>query len=414
VNSAFRPLVCIIGAGPYGVSIAAHLKSCGIEFRIFGSPMRRWLSQMPNSMLLKSEGCASSLSDPAGRHSLAEYCSNKGLEYSDYIKPVSREIFSQYAVSFQQDLVPNVEDVIVTLVSSSHDGFALRLSSGETLRAGKVIVATGMEHMAYIPEQLTRLPAQLLSHSAEHHDLSGFKGKEVAVIGGGQSALETAAILHDEGSSVNLVVRGPSLAWNRIPSKAHRSSYERLRYPRTRLGDGLQLWVYDNFPGLFHRLPQRVRLAKVKETLGPAGAWWLKDRVVGRVPIRLGQRVLGVGTRGDRVVLQVNDQKRTELICDHVITATGYKFNLQNLPFLSQALKAQLRHEDQMPLLSANFESSVPGLYFTGIGSTNSFGPVMRFLAGVDYTARILSQQIDSSRRRPVRPSSQPKKCPEY
>jgi FAD-dependent urate hydroxylase len=172
--------------------------------------------------------------------------------------------------------------------------------------------------------------------------------------------------------------------------------------------------VYDNFPGLFHRLPQRVRLAKVKETLGPAGAWWLKDRVVGRVPIRLGQSVLGVGTRGDRVVLQVNDQNGTELICDHVIAATGYKFNLQNLPFLSQPLKAQLRHEDQIPLLSANFESSVPGLYFTGIASTNSFGPVMRFLAGVDYTARILSQQIDSSRRRPVRPSSQPKKCPEY
>ena len=414
LNPASHPSVCVIGAGPYGVSIAAHLKAVGIDFRIFGSPMRRWLSQMPKSMLLKSEGCASSLSDPTGHHTLAEYCSSKGLPYSDYVEPVSRDIFAQYAVYFQQELVPNVEDAAVTTVSGLQDGFELRLSTGETLHARKVIVATGMEYMARIPEPLARLPAELRSHSADHYDLSGFKGKEVTVIGGGQSALETAAILHEEGASVNLLVRERSLAWNWIPSKVHRSRYERLRFPRTRLGDGLQLWLYDNVPGLFHRLPQRIRLDKVKDTLGPAGAWWLKDRVVGRLPIGLGQHVLQANTRGGGVALQVNDHKGTELICDHVIAATGYKFKLRDLPFLSEDLKSRLRHEEQMPLLSANFESSVEGLYFTGIGSCNSFGPVMRFLAGVGYTAGRISCQLESSQRWFVRRSSRPKKCPDF
>ena len=232
---------------------------------------------MPKQMLLKSEGCASSLPDPTGRHTLARYCSNEGLPYSEYGAPVSREVFARYALSFQHNLVPVVEDVTVTAVSKLRDGFEVRLSSGEALDAGQVIVATGMEYMAHIPEQLVPLPAELRSHSADHHDLSDFKDKHIVVIGGGQSGLETAAILREEGASVSLLVRAPSLAWNRIPSKSHRSRYERLRFPRTRLGDGLQLWVYDNFPGIFHYLPERIRFARVK-----SGAWSRRGMVAKR------------------------------------------------------------------------------------------------------------------------------------
>src|SRR6266540_4232812 len=73
--------VCIIGAGPYGVSIAAHLRSIGIDFRIFGISMHRWRAQMPIGMFLKSEGRGSSLSDPTGHHTLARYCTEEGLQY---------------------------------------------------------------------------------------------------------------------------------------------------------------------------------------------------------------------------------------------------------------------------------------------------------------------------------------------
>jgi hypothetical protein len=183
LNSVLQTRVCIIGAGPYGLSIAAHLRHVGVDFRIFGSPMRRWLTQMPKAMLLKSEGCASGLPDPEGRLVLPQFCSEQGLPFAEYGTPLSREIFARYALSFQQNLVPQVEDVLVDAVSKTDAGFEVRLSSGETLRSAQVVVATGLDQMEQIPEQLGRLPSELCSHSAAHYDLSKFKGKVVIVIG---------------------------------------------------------------------------------------------------------------------------------------------------------------------------------------------------------------------------------------
>lgn len=408
-------MVCIIGAGPYGVSIAAFLQFVGVDFRIFGSPMRRWLTQMPKAMLLKSESCASNLFDPTGHYTLAQYCSDKAIPYPEYGTPVSRELFAQYALSFQRSQVPQVEDVTITAIHKVDGGFELQLSSGETLRAEKVILATGMDHMAYIPGELARLPTDLRSHTADHSDFGEFNGKEVAVVGAGQSALETAAILCEIGASVSLLVRKSDVIWNSTPTLTHRSWFERLRAPRTRFGDGLGLWLYDNVPGLFHRLPQRLRLEKVRTALGPAGAWWLKDRVVGRLPILLGHRIRGAEARGGRVTLRVTDQsqRNRDIIVDHVIAATGYRFNIEYLPFLDQSLKQRLRHEDGSPRLSVNFESSVPGVYFTGLGSANSFGPAMRFVAGADYPARRIACHLARTQRLPIRQFAKYEKCVE-
>ena len=393
--------VAIIGAGPYGVSIAAHLRSAGIDFRIFGRPIHRWQRQMPRAMFLKSEASASSLSDPAGCFTLARYCKDKGLPYADRARPVSREIFADYALSFQRNLVPTVEEVMVTGVDSSREGFELRLANGATATATNVIVATGLEHAAYVPPALTGLSRELLSHSSEHHDLSRFEGMDVTVIGAGQSALETAALLCEEGASVRLVVRKSSLAWNTIPTTDRRSLYHRLRYPRSGLGEGLELWLCSTAPMLFRHLPSGIRLERLKTVLGPAGAWWLKDRVLGRVQVMLDHSVSKAQAKGSRSVLKVagHDGRVAAITSDHVIAATGYRFDIQSLPFLSRTLKAQLAIEHHMPVLSSAFESSVPGLYFTGLASTNSFGPAMRFLYGAHYTARRLGRHIAAEQR---------------
>jgi lysine/ornithine N-monooxygenase len=415
MNSIRKTQVCIIGAGPYGLAIAAHLRHVGVDFRIFGSPMRRWLTQMPKGMILKSEGCASGLPDPSGRDGLPRFCKDQGLPFAEYGTPLSREVFAKYAIAFQQRLVPDVEDVLVVAVRQAEAGFDVRLKTGETLRAGKVIVATGLDYMERVPEQLTALPPELWSHSARHYDLSPFKGKEVIVLGAGQSGLETAALLHEEGASVTLVVRASSIAWNRVPSLESRSLYQRLRRPRTQLGEGLQLWIYDNAPQVFHHFPQSVRLSRVKASLGPAGAWWLKDRVVGKMPILLGHELHSAEARGGRVVLHLSDQngQSKEAVGDHVIAGTGYRFNFQNLPFLDQSLKSRIRHEEQMPQLSSNFESSVPGLYFCSLASANSFGPVMRFLAGTGFTAGCIARHIAKSLRAGVPSFAQLQKCVE-
>jgi cation diffusion facilitator CzcD-associated flavoprotein CzcO len=395
-----RVTVCIVGAGPYGISIAAHLQSKGIDFRIFGISMHRWRAQMPIGMFLKSEGRGSSLTDPTGDHTLAQYCAEKGLPYGEWGEPVSRDVFVRYALSFQRNLVPNLENSMVTTVRKSRDMFELELSSGERLNAEKIVIATGLEHMAYTPPELDQLPANLRSHSADHHDLSEFKGRDVTVIGGGQSAIEAAALLLERGAFVRLLVRKPSLAWNPVPKMVRRTLYQRLRQPRTNLGDGLQLWFYCNAPHLFHHLPQRIRLDRSKNVLGPAGAWWLKERVVG-LPIFFSHSVSSSEARGGHAVLHVSDHdgRSRDLVTDHVIAATGYQFQLDRLPFLGENLRSRLRHERQLPILSSNFESSVPGLYFTGLGTSYAFGPAMRFLHGASYTARRISDHLAAGRR---------------
>lgn len=195
------PRVCVIGAGPYGLAVAAHLRYAGIETRVFGAPMRRWFEQMPLTNFLKSDGCASSLPDPSGLLTLPAFCHEQDLAYSDYGDPVSRDTFARYGIAFQRRLVPHLENVRVTGVKPAAKGFDLTLATGESLRSGAVVIATGMDYMEYKPSELLHLPRELCSHSADHVHFSQFAGKTVAVIGGGQSGLETAAVLNESGAS---------------------------------------------------------------------------------------------------------------------------------------------------------------------------------------------------------------------
>lgn len=400
--------VAVIGAGPFGVSTAAYLRSLGVEFRIFGSPMNRWRTQMPAGMFLKSEGCASNLADPVGRYTLQQFCDETALPYGG---PISLETFTRYAISFQQQLVPMVEDVSVTRLDRRSDRFELRLATGEEVRATRVVVATGLSNAEYIPPELAKLPAELLSHSSEHCDLDNFKGREVVVIGSGQSALETAALLSEARATVSLLIRRPSIAWNDGPAPEPRSLWQRVRRPASPMGNGLRNWFCASAPMLFYRLPERIRVDMVRtygqrrgtplEVLGPAGSWWLKERVVGRVPLLRGHSVRGAEAKGSKAVLHVRrpDGTPCDLTIDHVIAATGYRFKVGSLPFLAQKLISELRCVQEAPSLSPGFASSIPGLYFTGVASAYSFGPVMRFLCGTPYAARCISSDIAREQR---------------
>jgi len=364
--------------------------------------MQRWQAHMPKGMYLKSEGCASNLFDPMRAYTFRQYCAERGLPYARFGVPVSLEVFAQYGLSFQRRFVPTVENTIVTALDRSSGAFELQLADGETLRTSKVVVATGLSQAAYTPAVLAQLPEELRSHSSSHHDLTEFRGRDVTVIGGGQSALESTALLHEAGVEVRLLQRGPSIRWNAHPPLSRRSLGERLRRPMSSLGPGLGQWLYCNAPVLFRYLPPHIRIARVQKSHGPAGAWWLKDRIEGRLPIIVGHSVRGAEARGPRVILhlQGSDGKLRHLSTDHVIAATGYRFVLAALPFLSKRLLSQLGALQQTPILSSNFESSVPGLYFTGLASAYQFGPAMRFLQGAEYTARRVSQHIAGSGHR--------------
>ena len=88
--------IAVIGAGPYGLSIAAHLTAAGLSFRSFGTPMETWRQQMPRGMKLKSEGFASNLYDPTDSFRLKDYCAEQGLDYADIGLPVPVDVFCRY------------------------------------------------------------------------------------------------------------------------------------------------------------------------------------------------------------------------------------------------------------------------------------------------------------------------------
>jgi pyruvate/2-oxoglutarate dehydrogenase complex dihydrolipoamide dehydrogenase (E3) component len=118
----------------------------------------------------------------------------------------------------------------------------------------------------------------------------------------------------------------------------------------------------------------------------------MRERVEGKMTVRTGMTLQGAEMRDGRVLLAVSGKEGVvkQIEFDHVIAATGYQVDLRRLPFLGEHLRRQIRAVEQMPVLSSHFESSVPGLYFVGISSALTFGPMMRFAYGAAYTARRL------------------------
>lgn len=394
--------VAIVGAGPYGLSLAAHLAAYGVDHRIFGRPLDTWLRHMPAGMTLKSDGFASSLSDPQGTGTLAAYCAAHGIPYHDTEVPVRLELFTAYALDFQQRYVPRLEERQVVGVDRGDNGFAVTLDDGETLRADQVVVATGITHFGQVPAELSHLPPALVSHSYAHHDLSAFAGRDVTVIGGGSSAVDLATLLAEAGARTSLIVRRERLRFSSPPSPGGRSRWQRLRHPSSGLGPGLRSWLCENVPFLFRFLPGPARLTIVQRHLGPQSRWDMKPRLEAAVDIALGETIEQAGEADGRVrlALRTADGTRREVLTDHVIAATGYFPDIDRLDFINPKLRGSIRTHARMPVLSGSFESSVDGLYFIGPPAVNSFGPLMRFMVGAEYVAPLLARRLAGRARR--------------
>ncbi len=388
--------VAIVGAGPYALSLAAHLTSRGVDHQIFGQPMAGWSDHMPEGMKLKSEGFASNLSDPSGEHSLERYCEERAIEYGDIGVPVDLDTFVGYGRWFQEGAVPEVRRNRVDLARADADGYQLTLDSGDTLRARRVVVASGLEGYARLPQPIGELPQELVSHTYDLQDPARLRNRRIVVIGAGQSALETATLLHEQGASVTLAARSPGLVWNGDPVLGPRRLGTRVRYPRSGLGDGKAVFFYARAPHLFRRAVPRAKRAELAySVLGPAGAWWLRSRFEGHVEALTGRRIVAADAVDGEVQLRLEGNGGTEeMTADHIVAATGYRPDLGHLKFLDPAIRDEIASYAGAPTLSDSFESSVPGLHFIGFAALVSFGPVMRFVYGADFTARHLSRSL--------------------
>jgi thioredoxin reductase len=377
--------ILIIGAGPYGLSLSAHLHGRRIDHRIVGRTVDSWRAHMPKGMNLKSEPYGSYFSAPSAGHDLSAYCRSHGLHYQERLGPLPLERFLGYADWFAEQLVPDISDVTVTEIAATSNGFRVAFEDADPVIAQRVVVATGVRPFARIPAELQGLPADMLSHTSDHSDLEKFRGRRVAVIGAGQSAIETAALLHEAGADPQLVVRGAAVHFI-DPNPESISTLGRLKRPVTKLCEGWHC-AFWNTPFAFRRLPEDMRIAKARSVLGPNGSWWLKDRVDGVVDTLVDHRVKGAVAAGSGVQLLLDGPKRSTIDVDHVIAGTGYRVEMARLPILAADIKSRLRTTDGYPVLNRSCESSIPGLYFVGAPAAGSLGPSMRFIAGTHNVA---------------------------
>ena len=407
----------IIGAGPYGLSIAAHLKAAGIPYQLYGTPLESWRRFMPVGMVLKSERFASNLWDPDRRFTLERYSAERKMPYQPSGVPLSLEDFLNYAEWFRERAVGEPIDKKITNIRRTRSGFALDFAGDGTpsLEAQRVILATG--HMAFrvIPEEFSSLGEPFCFHSSALRDLAGFAQRDVTVIGAGQSALESAALLLEAGARVRLIVRESKVAWN-APRNGHNAFTQKIRNPESGLGFGWESMAISEMPQWFRRmLPVDLRHRYVAKTWGPTGAWWLRPRVEGRMEVLLNHKVRVAKLDEGRVRLEIqspvvsetnglnnnglkNDASKNDGLktvwTDHVIAATGYKVDLDRIDCLAPELRQSIAREGAAPVLDSQFETSVPGLFIAGIASAPTFGPVMRFMFGAKHVAPVLARRL--------------------
>jgi thioredoxin reductase len=379
--------VAVIGAGPYGLSIAAYLHDYGVNTRVFGVPLDTWRDHMPEGMLLKSDGFASNVYAPKAVGTLADYCHERGIPYHDTDIPVPLKVFTDYADDFQRRFVPGLEEVLVSRLERSGKGFRLELADGQQVQADRVVCAVGITHFSVLPKELEHLPKSRVSHAYDHHGLGRFAGQHVTVLGAGASAVDVAVLLSEAGATVSVVARAPEVKFGGKPGA--RLLWDRLRHPSSGVGPGLRNWLCEAMPSLFRFLPGNARLNLIRTHLGPKSPFHMKARFDAGVSTELGQTITGAAEVDGKVELSLRgaDGRTKTLTTDHVLAATGYYPDLARLEFLSDDLRRSVRSHARMPVLSRWFESSVPGLYFVGPAAVNTFGPLMRFMVGAEYVA---------------------------
>jgi len=389
-KTALSHQVAIIGAGPYGLATAAHLRAVKIETCVFGEPMEFWENHMPEGMLLRSSWDACHIGDPHRASTLDNYSASQGVPVP---RPVPLDRFIDYGRWFQKRMVPDVDRRRVIGIEVTGRGFQLTLNDGDSVQVQRVVVATGISVFARRPPQFVGLPSTLISHTSEHRNLKRFAGQRMVVIGAAQSALEIAALPDEVGAEVEVLARQPRVHWLDQKLRWLKSETNPIRpllYPPTDVGPpGLNLIVAR--PELFNRLPRLLQEKIAYRSIRPAGSSWLVTRVR-NVRITTGVAVNSVRAIGKCLSLELSDGSKRAL--DHVMLATGYQVDVSRYKFLSTVLLRQLCISDGFPELGAGFESFLPGLHFVGAPAARSFGPLCRFVSGTPFAARTLTRWV--------------------
>jgi hypothetical protein len=402
--------VAIIGAGPYGLSLAAYLLRAGVDTHVFGEPMESWHKHMPKGMRLRSHQVATHIAHPGGEFGIEAWAAETDAAPAE---PMYLSEFLSYGHWFQERAVPDVDRRRVRRVDLGGDGFRLQLDDVEELAFERVVVATGIAPFALRPPPFDELPAELVSHASDHPTLETFAGRSVLVVGAGQSALETAALLKEAGAEPRLVARAGKVTW--LPPHDQggiRARAGRILSPPTDVGGPKAGW-FAAAPGMLRSLPAKTQEWVYRYCTAPLGADWLRPRLA-EVPMELGRRVTAASA--DNGSVRVRFEDNAERTFDRVVLGTGYRIDVSRYEFLADGLLDRLETEGGSarelgvaPRLGRGLESSIPGLHFAGASAAASFGPIMRFVVGTWFAAPAVSLSISGKRQGPIHLAYRPR-----
>jgi len=370
----------VIGAGPFGLSLAAHLKHKNVEHIHLGHSMDYWKNHMPTAMYLRS-ACDWHL-DADEEDTILKYLAAQHLTPAD-VEPLSLEFYLGYVNWFQAQKGLAPRPVTVTKLSRTGDSFRAGLENGDEIEAQNVVLAVGLRHFKNIPaEYKTLLPAGTFHHTADLVDFSALNGKRVLIIGGRQSAFEWAALLHEQGArEVHLTYRHDTPAF--APSE--------WAWVNPILKDMV------NNPAWFRTLLQTEKDAVAKRMWSEGRLKmepWLVKRIT-QETVHLHPQTFVTACAPTPAGLMVTLNDHSTLTVDHVILATGYKVDLAQIPMLTAGnLAAQIETKNGFPVLDEGFQSSVPHLYFTGFPAAQDFGPFFGFTAAVRTSALVIGRRL--------------------
>ncbi len=374
----------IIGAGPFGLAMAAQSQHLGIDYLVVGKPMEFWKLNMPEGMYLRS-ACDWHL-DPQNVDTIDCFLQTQGLTTAD-VEPLSHPFYLSYVQWFQERKQIDVLPVYVQQLNHDREGdypFHALMEDGQTIRAARVVIAVGFKYFRNIPDSLVdRLPAGHFTHTCDLVEFTALKGKRCFIIGGRQSAFEWTALLNEAGAStVDISYRHDSPAF----TEADWSWVNPMVDAIVDAPEWFRNLSAGEKDGINHRLWAEGRL-KVEP--------WLEERVM-KESVRLWPHTqlqsCDLLPNGD---LEIGLDNGEKLTVDHLILATGYKVEIDQVPFLRQGnILSALTIKNGYPVLDAYFQTNVRGLFITSLAASQDFGPFFGFTIAVRTSAKLIGQGL--------------------
>ena len=377
---AERTPLLIIGAGPFGLAMAAEAGELGIPHVLVGEPMSFWRRHMPAGMLLRS-ACDWHF-DPSGSATLARFLETRGQTPSE-VEPLALDLYLEYADWFAETKGIRVRPARVVRLDQRDRGLVAALDDGTTMTTERVLLALGYAPFAHVPDELSALvPAERSSHSCDFVAPDRYAGQRILVVGGRQSALESAALLAEAGASaVHVCHRHETPVFARSDWSWIEPTLDRI----------------ENEPDWYRRLSEAERdalndrfMAEGRLKLEP----WLGPRLDRReIILRPRTRIVGCERRGDDLLVRLDAGDRFAV--DHVLYATGYRVDLRRVGFLGAGnLLPRIERRDGFPLLDGSLQSTLPGLFLTSLPATRDFGLFFGFTVAVRASARMIGRAI--------------------